>query len=43
MISKYQILCNEYDELLMKNYNLAKENRRLKGIEKILKKHIYRK
>lgn len=38
MASAYQSLCENYDKLIIKNYDLVKENRRLKGIEKILEK-----
>lgn len=35
---EYRTLCDNYDKLLIKNYDLVKENRRLKDIEKIVEK-----
>ena len=38
MSTRYQILCDKYDELVKKNYDLLKENRKLKDYDELLVK-----
>ena len=39
MSTRYQILCDKYDELVKKNYDLLKENRKLKDYDELLVKN----